>query len=283
MPETDTPKHHMDGPTAAKLLEDILRWRLMPWTPVTQIKAIRYDQDIVQGNNDRVSLPFGLDSVIDSVDSDGAAGISDAESIDKALRFWVPWFSDWVGQEPIYRPQPGAWMLQQLQENPVFTNVNGWHLNEDGTEDGYGLQCQTAWDDYCEELKIIHRKVARATGNAPLNRGLCPKCKQGNMQQWPLPKRGYNDEAVCSNAKCGNKIPAEHIPAFQAAALKHVTTTDTDGDIWIYGKQAIELYSGSLTWAHLRDWHKAGKLDRKGKRKNYAYPLAQINYLVSSQ
>lgn len=273
----------MSGHRAAALLEDILRWKSQPWTPVEQVSAIRYDQDVVQGSNDRITLPFGLDSVIDSVDSDGAVGVCDSESVDKALRFWVPWFSDWVDQEAIDRPQPGAWMLQQLQENPVFTNVNGWHLDENGDLDEYGLKCQAAWDDYCDELKLMHRKIGRSTGNAPLNRGLCPKCKQGNMQQQPLDKRGYSDEAACSNTDCDSKIPAEHIPAFQAAALKHITTTDDTGDTWIYGKQAIELYAGSLTWAHLRDWHKAGKLDRKGNRKHYAYPLAQINDLVSSQ
>lgn len=265
----------MTGHHAAKLLEDILRWRLQEWTPIEQVSAIRYDQDVVQGHDDQISLPFGLDSVIDSVDSDGAVGVCDAESIDKALRFWTPWFSDWVDQPPIYRDQPGAWMLQQLQENPVFGNVDGWHLDETGDTDQYGLQCQTAWDDYCEALKIIHHKVARATGNAPLNRGLCPKCKAGNMLSPALHKTGFAEDAICSNTTCATTIhyQPDEAPNSVRAALRDENVTD---QTWLTLQQLRKIWP-NLKKSTMTKWARDGHIRRNGHNQ---YNLHDTNKML---
>lgn len=265
-----TEDKHLTGPRAAKLLAEILKWRLQDWTPTETISAIRYDQDIVQGSTSPDTLPFGLTATIDTTWSDGPTGTTTPEGIDKWMRFWNPWMSYWSGSESIYRQTPGAWFLQQLQENAAFTTIDSWDEDD-----------QTAWDDFTQELRTLHRKIAHTTGHAPRNRGLCPTCKRGSMQQQPG-RQGFDEVAVCNNPECSATIEADHIQEAQQLALRNITTTDSQGDTWIYGKQAIELYAGTLTWAHLRDWHKTGKLDRKGNRRAYAYPLTRINDLVLS-
>lgn len=253
----------MSATTAAKLLAEILKWRLQPWTPTSSITASRTDHDHVSGGGTH-GLPFGLDATVDTTWSDGPSGTTTPEGVDKWLRFWNPWMSYWAGIESVFRQTPGPIFLQQLQENPIFRNVSEWDQDD-----------QTAWTDFTDELKAMHRLVARATGNQPKHRGICPECKQGTLRQ-AAGKHGYDDLAVCS--ACGMEIPAVDIRSSSQHALRGFN--DTTKECWLSGPRIIKIYGGALTWAHLRDWHKQGRLQRKGTRRNYQYSLAQVNGLV---
>lgn len=258
----------MNGQRAAALLADILKWRWQEWTPVTQVKAIRYDQDIVQGG-DNHGLPFGLDQVIDTATGDGAQGVTTPEGIDAWLRFWNPRMCSWTNTAPTFREQPGAFFLQQLQENPVFTTVDYWGTDDNGNPDNYGQQCLNAWDEFCEELQTLHRKIARTTGNAPHKRGLCPKCKTGTMQQQPGPK-GFNEVATCSNPTCSTTVDysrEETVASFRAV-LRDPDLTDT----WLTVDELRAVWP-NLRLSTLRSWVRRQQVRKQGD----AYNLGDIN------
>lgn len=258
----------MSGQHAANLLSDILKWRWQEWTPVTQVKAIRYDQDQVQGG-ERGGLPFGLDQVIDTATGDGAAGVCTPEGVDQFLRFWNPWMSAWSDSPSIFRDQPGAFFLQQLQENPAFDWVNSWHLDENDEPTDEGKKSQDAWDEFCEELQILHKKIARTTGNAARNRGLCPRCKQGSMLQQPG-KHGYAETAVCSNTKCAATI--DYSKEETAASIRAIMRQYDGQDIYLPLKDLRYIWPG-LKDSTLRSWARRGQVATNEK----GYRLADIN------
>lgn len=249
---------HMTGHHAAKLLEDILRWRLMPWTPVEQVSAIRYDADPVQGS-DGGHLPFHMDQILSTPWTDGGNGVRNAEDVDKALRFWNPWMSYWTQTEAVYRQQPGAYFLQQLQENPVFQHVEAWEEDDD----------KAAWDEFTEDLQALHHNVASATGNKPRNRGLCPRCKQGSMLQQPG-KRGYAETATCSNTKCSATI--DYSKEETAASIRAIMRQYDGQDIYLPLKDLRTIWPG-LKDSTLRSWARRGQVATNEK----GYRLADIN------
>lgn len=246
----------MTGTRAASLLTDILRWRLQPWTPIEQVSAIRYDRDLVQGG-DEGHLPFHMDQILSTPWSDGGSGVRNIEDVDKALRFWNPWMSYWTGEQSVFRQSPGAFFLQQLQENPVFSNVNGWDDDD-----------QTAWDDFTEDLQAIHRTIARATGHAPRNRGLCPKCKTGNMLQQPG-QHGFDEIAVCNNRECSATI--DYSQEETSASIRAILRTATP-DTWLTLDQVRKVWP-RLDRRKLHVWIGRGKVAKHQGR----YNLADIN------
>lgn len=255
----------MTGTRAASLLDDILKWKLQLTPPEPGVRSVPTDTDGIR-SADRDRLPFGLDQVIDTSWGDGPAGTTTEAGVDQWLRFWVPWFSYWVDQPARYRQSPGAWMLTHLQEDQVFDHPEAWADDD-----------LAAWQEFTGELQTMWRRLARATGNAPHNAGICPKCLTGTLHQHPN-KTGYSDTATCN--QCNAAIPTHDLERARRQSLRNITVADDKGETWIYGKQAIDLYGNQLTWAHLRDWHKQGKLPRRGHRRNYQYPLAQLNALV---
>lgn len=265
MQETDAPNHHMDGPTAARLLSQILKWRCQPWTPTTQVKATRYDTDKISQSAPTV-LPFGLDTVIEAVESDGALGVTNYESVDKWLRFWNPWVSYWASLPQIYREQPGATYCEALETNPVFTNVDNWDEDD-----------QNAWDDFTSELKTVHTIVARATGHQPQTRGLCPICREGTLKQ-ATGKNGFTDEAVCSNQQCGTSL---NYAAGETAASIRATLRSTDiaENIFLPVSAIRTIWGSMVKSSTLRKWVQRDRVRKHGD----LYNLADVNRAKANQ
>lgn len=245
----------MTGTRAASLLADILKWRLQPWTPIEKISAIRYDTEPVQGGS-VPGLPFGLDSYHDTTWEDGPTGTAGPDGVDEWLQFWNPWMSYWANLPSVFREQPGAIFLQQLEENPVFNNVKNWDEDD-----------QTAWTDFTNELRTMWHKIASATGNKPKNHGLCPQCKTGNLHSQPG-KTGYEDQATCT--KCHHTINyQQEDPAISIRAAMR----QYDGeDIYLPLKDIRAIWP-DINASTIRSWTRRGQV----ATNQHGYRLADIN------
>lgn len=259
MTDKPTPKL-TTAATAARLLADILAWKWQEWTPVEHVRSTRYDRDLVQGSNGDTRLPFGLDSIIDCVDSDGANGIVDNASVDKWLRYWTPWMQTWAGLPTAYIDQPGPLFLQQLEENRNFDHIDTWDEQD-----------QTAWADFTAELHIVHARVANATGHAPRTRGTCPKCKKGTLQQH-AGQDGYSDTAECTNCHAVIDYSREETAASIRAIMRGYDGTD------LY----LPLHQIRLIWPNLkactlRKWVQRGHVHTLPNTTPTRYWLRDVN------
>ena len=275
MSDNQTKPKHMSADTAAAKFADILKWRLQPATPHPTLSAVRYDRDRITGTPGSTRLPFPIDTI--TADNPSAAGVETTAGIHTWIELWGAWLTWALDLTP--RKIDGAWLLSVLQDNPDLHPLpDPKAFADDEAMCAWAEGFLTDWDRFTHELTKLWWRVGDTTGNTPLRRGLCPKCLKGTMQQHPEHKTGYADDATCTN--CSTTIPADDLERSRRQALRHITIADDNGETWVYGKQAIEIYGDALTWAHLRDWHKQGRLQRRGNKRNFQYPLSQINGLV---
>lgn len=276
---TDQPTKPLMTPVRAEqLLKEILAWRLQIVLPQPDIRSTPTDTDGIRSSRSE-RLDFGLDQVIDTTASDGPRGTTTYEGVDKWLRFWVPWMSYWTGQPAVFRREPGAWFLAQLQGSEALAAVAEWDEDD-----------QTAWREFTSELTTMWWRVATLTGHAPLTRGLCPKCQTGKLLSYPRYKQGYDDKAQCS--KCGvtvdytafhqpeplTEVEAEAIERAQEqtrasfrAALRDPDLTST----WLTHTQVQAVWP-RLKLATLRSW-----VHRQQVRKKHGlYNLGDINACI---
>lgn len=251
----------MNRETATKLLEELLKWRLDPWTPVATVSAARYDREPTSGTR-TPRLPFGLEHTLESVDTDQAAGITDYASVDKWLRYWNPWISAWAGLPNVYREQPGGIILNALQTSPVFDHIDQWDEND-----------LEAWDEFTRELQTAHKKVANATGHQPRDRGLCPYCLTGTLQQHP-DKHGYPNQATCINCHAVINYDSDETHTTITRLLQNY-----DGnDIYLTPRQIKTIWP-HLPHGTLRRWVHEGHVTKQAGK----YRLADINKHTSER
>lgn len=251
----------MTAPTAARKLEDILKWKNQLHPTYQTVQAIRYDGDKISGSSER-GLEFGLDHVVDSTTTGGTdhpGEITTSEGADKWLRFWNPWMTYWASLPNTYRQTPGPLFLQQLQENPVFRTITSWDEDD-----------QAAWEEFTTELHTVWARLRTLTGNKPLVRSLCPKCQKGNLQS-PPGQNGYTDQATCSNRDCQTTIDyntEEHTTSIRAA----MRAQDIPPDRYLTIDQIKTIWPRTKT-STLRKRVERGTIRKKG----HLYNLADIN------
>lgn len=191
---------HTTATTAARKLDDILRWRLQAWQPPTPepLRAIRYDKD--SGGSITHPLPFPSDSVT----TEGAAGVQTFHGIDTWIKLWgsaLAWSLDLTPPKI-----DGPWLRKTLEENRELHPLPDPKAHKDDPETAaWAKNFLKDWDRFTKELNRLWWLTAKATGHAPLRRGLCPKCTQGWLQSESTPT-GYTDQATCTNHQCGFTI-----------------------------------------------------------------------------
>lgn len=249
---------HMSAGRAATLLADILKWRLQIPTPQVGPRSVPVDRErVTEDHHD--ALPFGLDQVIDTTWSEGPTGTTTSQGVDKWLRFWLPWLEYWAGVQATSRLEPGAWWLHQLDENPALRTVSDW--DEDDL---------AAWDEHTSELRTMWWQTAKLTGHAPLDRGLCPKCKQGTLRS-PATKAGFQDEATCSNPKCELTVDYDPEEA-RASARAALRDPDTCYDQWLTIEEVRAVWP-SISYNTIKSWVRRRQVRKRGGK----YALDDIN------
>lgn len=255
---------HMTARRAAELLGDVLKWRLQIRHPEPAPKSVPTDRERIGGSGQE-GLPFGLDQVIDTTWGDGPQGTTTSAGVDKWLRFWLPWLEYWAGTPATNRMQPGAWWLNQLQENQRLASIDEWDADD-----------QAAWDEHCSELRTMWWQIGHLTGHAPLTRGLCPKCKTGWLRSQyaahkPDGSGGLQDQAQCTNPNCNTEIDysREEITAQQRGLLRD---PNIDGGYYLTISEIKTIWP-RLRASTVRSWARRGHVCKQGDR----YSLRDIN------
>ena len=262
-----TEKRHATASAAAALLEDILKWKLQPFTPHPVVSAVRYDKDTIPGSDPSL-LPFPTDTV----ETDRAQGVETPRGVDTWIELWASWLA-WT-LDTSAKTMSGAWLLQQLQEHPDLHPLPtpsryADHPDMDAWAEGF----LTEWDKFTSELSQLWWRLGHLTGNAPLRRALCPKCKTGWLQSQPN-KDGFEDEARCSNHTCAATIDysaEEYLNSFRAV----MRAEDIPADRYLPFAD-IQIIWPNLKKNTLFKWVQRGQVDKTTR----GYRLAQINQRV---
>lgn len=261
---TATPKKHAAPHAAARQLEDILKWKIQPFTPRPTLSAVRYDRAPIK-NTDETLLPFPTDAVT----TDGARGVATAAGADQWIELWasrLAWALDTATAKA-----DGPWLLKTLHEHPDLHPLPDPKTFEDNPElQQWAETFLYEWDQFTQELTRLWWRLATLTGNAPKRRGLCPKCRTGWLTSQPGTK-GFSDEATCSNPKCRICVDysKEEIATSFRAAMR---TVEEDDDQWVSSQQARVVWP-ALPASTLRRWVHEGKVRKQGS----LYSLADIN------
>lgn len=224
MSDNQTKPKHMSADTAAQKFADILKWRLQPATPHPTLSAVRYDRDRITGTPGSARLPFPVDTI--SEDSPSAAGVETTAGINTWIELWGAWLTWALDLTP--RRIDGAWLLSVLQDNKDLHPLPDPHAYDDDPEmHAWAELFLTDWDRFTHELTRLWWRIGDTTGNTPLRRGLCPRCKQGFLHSAATGKTGYSDSATCTN--CAVTIDynqAETLNSYRAA-LRDENVSDT--------------------------------------------------------
>lgn len=253
----------MPASAAAQRLKDINKWKLKPFTPRPVVSAITYDGDGIPGTCD--TLPFPVDAVL----TDRVAGVETMNGADQLIELWASWLA-WALDTSAAK-MDGPWLVQQLEEHPDLHPLpDPKAFPDDPDMQAWAVGFLPEWDRFTTELVQLWWRLGNLTGNAPLRRSLCPKCKSGWLESKPT-KTGYLDTATCSNRACAATIDYNHkeyLASFRAVmrdedvpADRHLTLTEIC-TIWPRLKPAT-----------LRSWVHRNLVEKKNGR----YKLADIN------
>lgn len=245
----------MSASAAARKLEDILRWRLLPTTPIEPISAIRYDKDPAPTATSRFPFP------VDTVETDGARGVETTTGADTWIELWASWLS-WATNTPTGKTD-GAWLLKTLQESKA---LNPLPSGEEETTQAF----LSEWDLFTQELSRLWWRLATLTGHAPKRRSLCPRCKTGWLQSAPG-RDGYSDQAACTNPTCQTTLDYsdDEIRASQRAVLRD---PNIDPNLFLT-VEAVKTIWPQLKAATLRSWARRSRVTKQDGK----YKLADIN------
>lgn len=108
-----TDRKRMTASQAAHKLEDVLKGRLLPATPVEPVSAIRYDKDPTPSSTE-TRFPFP----VDTVEADGARGVETMAGADTWIELWATWLA-WALDRPLGNAH-GAWLLMTLQDDQAL-------------------------------------------------------------------------------------------------------------------------------------------------------------------
>lgn len=249
---TDLPNRVLSQPAAANKIEDILAWKHQITIPAHSIRGAVLDQDRVAGGGEP-DLPFGLGQRIDTVREDRAHGIQTSHGVEIMLELWGAWLAWELGQS--YDPKKvshGAWLLDKLQTERGLTDLDQWPL-------------------FADELKAAWARVRALSGHAPKTRALCPTCRDGVLQSPAHDRRGYDDEATCTNPNCHTTIDYSHM---EIAASFRATLRDPNIPQEYYLTiDQIKTIWPTLKADTLSKWVQRGHVHKQDDR----YRLADIN------
>lgn len=254
----------MSASAAARKLSDILKWKLQPFTPHPTITAIRYDTD-TNPTTDPQPLPFP----IDAVETDRAHGVETPAGADQWIELWAAWLT-WTLDTSAAK-MDGPWLLQQLQEHPDLHPLpTPKAFPDDPDMQAWAEGFLPEWDKFTSELTQLWWRLGSLTGNAPLRRSLCPKCKQGWLQSNPT-RTGFEDQATCTNHQCNATLDydaEEYLNSFRAI----MRTEDIPHDRYLTAEE-IRVIWPKLKPSTLRSWARRDRVHKQEGR----YRLADIN------
>lgn len=254
----------MSATTAARKLKDINRWKLKPFTPRPVVSGIAYDNDTARGDTTD-SLPFPVDAVL----TDRVAGVETMSGADQLIELWASWLA-WA-LDTSAASMDGPWLVQQLEEHrDLHPLPDPKAFPDDPDMAAWAAGFLPEWDRFTTELVQLWWRLGNLTGNAPLRRSLCPKCKSGWLESLP-DKDGYSDEATCTSRQCGATIDynaAEYLASFRAV----MRSEDVPQDRYLTLTEICTIWP-RLPAGTLRRWVHEGHVHKHGGR----YNLADVN------
>ena len=268
MSDNQTKPKHMSADTAAAKFADILKWRLQPATPHPTLSAVRYDRDRITGTPSSTRLPFPIDTI--TADNPTAAGVETTAGIHTWIELWGAWLTWALDLTP--RKIDGAWLLSVLQDNPDLHPLpDPKAFADDEAMSAWATGFLIDWDRFTHELTRLWWKIGDTTGNTPLRRGLCPRCKTGYLHSEVDERKGFADEATCTNRKCGIQIDyhKEEVANSVRAALRGETVSE---DTYLTLNEIRTIWP-RIKESTLRWWVHQGHVRKQGG----LYCLADIN------
>lgn len=185
----------------------------------------------VQSQND--ALPFRLELALDSIESDGPAGIVSRGGLEDYLDGWREAFSDGLGLDFAMHLPPWRWLL----------------LNVERIE----AECMDL-EEFARQVAITHGVVARLTGHNPEQLGPCPRCNAPVMS-WPGATGMI--EPTCTG--CSTVWRTPDILHAEVAELHRERLRQSGAEQWVSRETAVVLHA-RLTRDNLRQLIKRGRV-----------------------
>ncbi|MDO4791852.1 MAG: hypothetical protein Q3999_05155 [Buchananella hordeovulneris] len=189
----------------------------------------------VQSQSD--ALPFRLEVALDSIESDGPAGIVSRGGLEDYLDGWRDVLSDALGLDYAMHLPPWRWLLLHVER----IEAEYAHVGE--------LVAQVA---------TTHGVVARLAGRNPEQLGPCPRCCSLVMS-WPGATGMI--EPTCSGCSTVWRTPA--VLHAEVAELHRERLRQSGAEQWVSRGTAVALHA-RLTRDNLRQLVRRGRVRARG-------------------